>query len=313
MEEMKLNFCWGTSQEVSKLDDKSIPSLCLVCEDGELPGVKTSLSLPIEKITGQVKRGERIVALKGEDSQAEFCLLGGITPPDLTAPRKQQAKDIFVEIENVLKELGFSFDDVVRTWFYVDEVCQWYGDFNAARSEFFETRGVFDHFLPASTGIGVANIEGAALIAGLIAMRPKVDGAKAEIVESPLQEPAMAYRSSFSRAAEIITATKASRLYISGTASIAPHSHDVAHIGDIKAQIGQTMKAVLAILESRSYNWENVSRAIVYLKKSEYKIAWQEWLEENALPKNFAIETVCDVCRDEWLFEIEVDATRSKS
>lgn len=308
MVEMKLNFCWGTSQEVSRLDDKSSPTLCLVCNDGELPGVKTSLSLALEKITGQVKRGERVVALKGEDSQAEYCLLGGITPPDITAPRKQQAKDIFVEIENVLKELDFSFDDVVRTWFYVDDVCQWYGDFNGARSEFFEAKGVFDHFLPASTGIGVANIEGAALVAGLIAMRAKNSGAKAEIVESPLQEPAMAYRSSFSRAAEIMTDTEARRLFVSGTASIAPKSHDVAHVGDIKAQIDQTMKAVLAILESRSYNWGNVSRAIVYLKKSEYKKAWQDWLAENSLPENFAMETVCDVCRDEWLFEIEVDA-----
>lgn len=304
--ELSIDFFWGTPDEVCSFERAGVPSLRLVDEKGSLPGAKTSLVLPVEKITGRIERAGRTVALIGEDLEAEYCLMGGLLPPDMSKPREMQAVEIFPEIENVLKEAGFSFDDVVRTWFYVDKVCEWYGAFNSARSDYFEKRGVFDHFLPASTGIGVANLDGAALVAGAIAMKKKPSSsARAEIVDSPLQAPAMAYRSSFSRAAEIISPNKT--LFVSGTASIKPNSHDVAYVGDIVAQIDCTMKAVLAILESRGYGWKDVTRGIVYLKKPEFAQAWRDWLKKNNLPDDFACETVCDVCRDEWLFEIEVD------
>ena len=38
--------------------------------------------------------------------------------------------------------------------------------------------------------------------------------------------------------------------------------------------------------------------------------AWRAWLAARQLPITFAAETVCDVCRDEWLFEVELDAVR---
>ena len=121
----------------------------------------------------------------------------------------------------------------------------------------------------------------------------------------------MAYRSSFSRAAEIIS-PDARQLFISGTASIKPNSHDVAYVGDIVRQIDCTMTAVLAILESRSYGWPDVTRAIVYLKEPVFLAPWRAWCAAHNLPDTFAAETVCDVCRDEWLFEIEVDAVKGR-
>ena len=95
---------------------------------------------------------------------------------------------------------------------------------------------------------------------------------------------------------------------VSGTASIKPNSHEVAYVGDIVRQVDCTKNAGRAILESRGRTWQDVTRAIVYLKKPEFLGAWRDWLAANSLPENFAVETVCDVCRDEWLFEIEVDA-----
>ena len=132
---------------------------------------------------------------------------------------------------------------------------------------------------------------------------------RAEIVESPLQAPAMAYKSSFSRAAEIIT-PEMRQLFISGTASIKPNSSEVAYVGDIVKQIDLTMEVVHAILKSRGYDWPEVSRAIVYLKEPSFQTAWRAWLAKHNLPETFAAETVCDVCRDEWLFEIEADALK---
>lgn len=300
---------WGTPDEVRVRADAGVPSFRLCRPEGYYPPVALPFLSPGAKPLRSVLRGGRVVANVFEDDDAVYLLAAGVTPADLSAPRGEQATSVFAELEGVLAEDGMAFADVVRTWLYIDRVCEWYNEFNAARSAFFEARRVFETFLPASTGIGCGNLDGAALVAGAIAMKPKRAGVRAEIVESPLQAPAMAYKSSFSRAAEIVT-PDARQLFISGTASIKPDSHEVAYVGDVVKQIDCTMNAVLAILESRGYGWGDVDRAIVYLKNPEYRIAWRDWLARNGLAADFAAETVCDVCRDEWLFEIEADAVK---
>lgn len=300
-------FLWGTPDEVRARACADEPSFRLCRPEGDLPGAALPFRSPNARKVRAITRGGRVVANVLEDDDARYLLAAGVLPADLAAPRGEQASSVFLELEGVLAEEGMSFAHVVRTWLYIDRVCEWYNAFNAARSAFFETRRVFETFLPASTGIGCGNLDGAALVAGAIAMKPKRAGVRAEIVESPLQAPAMAYKSSFSRAAEII-GPDGRQLFISGTASIKPNSHDVAYVGDIEKQVDCTMTAVLAILESRGYGWKDTSRAIVYLKRPEFRAAWQAWLARNGLPAGFAAETVCDVCRDEWLFEIELDA-----
>ena len=321
-------FLWGTFGDVSARVRSDMPSFRLVNEAGGLPFARCPFGVvgagPLReraKFAGETPAtpkfvpttpkfaGGRCVGTVWEDDLAIYCNLAGVLPPDLNAPRGAQAAAIFPEMESLLAEAGMTFAHVVRTWLYIDRVCEWYGEFNAARSAFFESRNVFNTFLPASTGIGSANLDGAAITAGAIAVKPKGASVRAEIVESPLQAPAMAYRSSFSRAAEIFWPDRR-LLFVSGTASIEPNSHEVAFVGDIDKQVDCTMKAVYAILESRGYGWADVSRAIVYLKEPSFRAAWQAWLAARGLPGDFAAETVCDVCRDEWLFEIELDAVR---
>ena len=305
-------FLWGRPDEARARLRPDIPQFRLAnAAAGFVPVVQTFSSATARGVSRISDQSGRVVGTIWGDDDADYCLLAGVNPADISAPRGVQASSAFAQLEAFLAQAGMAFSDVVRTWLYIDRVCEWYGEFNAARSEFFEARSVFDTFLPASTGIGTANLDGAALVAGAFAMRPKRDGVRAEIVESPLQEPAMAYKSSFSRAAEIIRSNDR-RLFISGTASIKPNSHDVAYVGDIVRQIDCTMNAVEAILTSRSYGWGDVKRAIVYLKEPGFLGAWREWLAAHSLPVDFAAETVCDVCRDEWLFEIECDAVRGK-
>ena len=321
-------FLWGTPEEVAARVRPDVPSFRLVNSADDLPSTSRPFVLPTggsqlvataakmaaphaegARVPQPLLRADRRVGTIWEDAHAVYCSLAGVLPPDLSAPRGAQAAAIFPEMESLLAEAGMTFANVVRTWLYIDRVCEWYGEFNAARSAFFESRNVFNTFLPASTGIGSANLDGAAITAGAIAMKPKDASVHAEIVESPLQAPAMAYRSSFSRAAEIFWPDMRI-LFVSGTASIEPNSHDVAFVGDIEKQVDCTMKAVYAILESRGYGWADVSRAIVYLKEPSFRAAWQAWLAARGLPRDFAAETVCDVCRDEWLFEIELDAVK---
>ena len=302
-------FLWGTSAEVAAAAHENSPAFRLCREGGAFAPVAQHFDFLPKQATRTISRNGRAVATCWTDDDADYCMIAGVLPPDLSASRGEQASAAFLQLENVLSEAGMAFANVVRTWLYIDNVCDWYGEFNAARTAFFNKRKVFETFLPASTGIGCANLDGAALTAGAFAMKPRRSGVRAEIVESPLQAPAMAYKSSFSRAAEWITPSSR-RLFVSGTASIQPNSHEVAYVGDIEKQVECTMNAVRAILESRDYGWSDAARAIVYLKRPEFRKAWREWLVAHGLPVTFAAETVCDVCRDEWLFEIELDARK---
>ncbi len=301
-------FLWGTPEQVRANDRTDIPTLRLCHPAGAFEPVVLPFEMKGTKPLSSFSDKGRTVGNVYEDDNAVYCFMAGILPDDLTAPGGEQTTNVFNKMEKFLVENGFTFHHIVRTWLYIDKVCDWYGEFNAARSRFFDERNVFNIFLPASTGIGTANLDGSALTAACIAMKPKREGVKAEEVASPLQAPAMAYKSSFSRAAEIIRGENDKVLFISGTASIKPDSHDVAYVGDIEKQIECTMNAVKAILESRNYSWANVTRGIVYLKEPGFLAPWREWLKRNNLPANFVAETVADVCRDEWLVEIEVDA-----
>lgn len=245
-----------------------------------------------------------------EDEYARYCRLVGLLPADPSLPRTAQAAEILKQMEDVLALARMRFSNVLRTWFYNDCILEWYRDFNVVRTEFFHEKHVFDGLLPASTGVSGRNAAGAALIAGLIAMEPKGTAVKASEVPSPLQSPAPNYGSSFSRAVEVQTPDHR-RVYVSGTASIDGEGRTV-FLDDAAAQVKRTMQVVQAILESRDMDWSDVTRALVYFKRPEDASLFRQYLENHALPRFPAVVVENDICRDNLLFEIEVDAIKAK-
>ena len=198
------------------------------------------------------------------------------------------------------------FSHVVRTWFYLDELLNWYGDFNTARTKFFQSRGVFDWLIPASTGIGAKNPTGSALAAGALAVRPKHNQLRIQEVVSPLQCPATEYRSSFSRAVEVAYPDH-SLVMVSGTASIAPDGRTL-HVGDVAKQIHLTLDVVEAIIESRGMDWENTTRAVAYFHDIGALPVFEECCRARRIaPLPFA-PAHATVCRADLLFELELDA-----
>lgn len=146
--------------------------------------------------------GHMVGALVDGPHAAE-CLLAGIHTGDVSAPRPAQARDTFERIERALALADMDFGHVVRTWLFLDDILSWYADFNRVRTAFFTERGVFDGLVPASTGIGGANLAGAAMVAGVYAVRAKIPEVSVQALPSPLQCPALRYGSSFSRAVEV--------------------------------------------------------------------------------------------------------------
>ena len=267
-----------------------------------MPGVHLHAvkGVPVERLTF----GGRVVGSVFNDGVARHCRLGGLRPARASDSPASQTRATFELLEAALRDAGMTFANVARTWFYLDQILAWYGDFNKVRDEFFRKRNVFDGLVPASTGIGGANVAGTALVAGAYA----VTGGQLAAVPSPLQCPALKYGSSFSRAVELKMPDHC-RLWISGTASIAPGGETV-HIGDVPGQIALTMQVVAAILESRGMSWTDTSRAIAYVREATAAQQFQQYRVANGLTDLPVVTTQNVICRDDLLFEIEVDAGR---
>lgn len=280
-----------------------------------LQGDAATRTSPFTSVQVQALTGVEVQEVRGagggrgsvyEDEGARYCRLSGIVPRDLAASRGRQVQDVFEMAEQLLGEAGFAFTDTIRTWFYLDHLLEWYGTFNEVRTEFFRTRGVFGKRVPASTGIGAANLAGAALSCDLLAMVPKTSAVTAEAVSSPLQDSALHYRSSFSRAVELKMGGHR-QLLISGTASI-DQAGKTVHEGDPAAQVDLTLRVVEALLNSRGMGWAHATRGIAYFKRLADRPLMERWLAAHQVPEFPLAIMEADICRHDLDFELELDA-----
>ncbi len=258
-----------------------------------------------------IRLDDRVVGMHWETAQSVECLLGGVGPADLSAPAPEQARRTFERMEQALAQAGMDFGHVLRTWLYLQDILAWYPEFNQVRTAFFTERGVFDGLVPASTGIGAANPEGAWMVSGAYAVRSKQGAVAAQAVESPLQCCARKYGSSFSRAVEVAV-DGCRRLFVSGTASISPDGKTV-HLGDTAAQIERTLDVVAALLESREMSWGHVTRALAYFLSAGEAPLLAPALARRGLADLPVVVANNTICRPDLLFELEVDAARAGS
>ncbi len=242
------------------------------------------------------------------DDCFDYCAVGNLLPEDSSAPPNRQAQSVFERLSRLLELGGWSLSDLVRTWFYLDRIWEWYGEFNSVRSQYFQAHGLFERDLPASTGVGAANPTRTALVASALAVRPRHAESSFRTVPSPLQCSPLEYGSSFSRAVAILRPSE-TRLMISGTASIAQDGRTV-NPGDLDAQVAHTMQAVRALLGEHGLSSSDVTRAVAYFRHARDAQAWQQHPDLAELP---VTATRCDICRPELLFEIEVDAAGARS
>lgn len=260
---------------------------------------------PVETI----RLGREVVGRAFEDEEASFVVLGGLGPTSLEATPAHQTTETLIRMEEALKSQGMDLLNLVRTWFFLDDILGWYGEFNAARTRIFEDRGVFRGYVPASTGIGARNHRSSAVMASVLAMKPKGAGVGVEEIPSPLQCSAGSYGSSFSRAAEL-RSQGYHRVIVSGTASINPEGK-TAHPGDVEAQVALTFQVVEAILQSRGMGFRDVIRANAYFRDVANAPVLSPQLTAFGLSPSRLVISQNAVCRDDLLFEMEVDAVQA--
>jgi enamine deaminase RidA (YjgF/YER057c/UK114 family) len=101
------------------------------------------------------------------------------------------------------------------------------------------------------------------------------------------------------------------RLFISGTASIAPDGKTLWK-EDIQKQVNQTMKVVESILHSRGFSFSDLTRATAYFKRQADIRAFKEWCAARDLSDLSVVLANCGICRDDLLFEFEADCVIPK-
>lgn len=278
------------------------------CEGAPLAGIQ-AFAISGRPVT-RIRIGRRVVGSVYEDEGARHCLLGGLGPVATSLQPPAQVQQMFANLELALELAGFSLSDVVRTWFYNEDILPWYAEFNRVRSAHYAGIRWRTGSLPASTGIGARNPAGAALQVALWAVRPLAASSCAREIGSPLQCPAPAYGSSFSRAMEIDSGGFR-RLLVSGTASIHPDGR-TAWVGDVRQQVDRTMEVVAAILQSRGMDFHDVTRATAYYRHATDRRHFVAWRIAHGLSAMPVVDTHSVICREDLLFEIELDACRMR-
>ncbi len=226
--------------------------------------------------------------------------------------RPAQVRMMLDRAERVLRENGVSYRNVMRTWFYLPDILDWYAAFNKARNEKYGEFGIMpgpgdkELLLPASTGIKGETLSGAATmdliaIAGETGARPVV-----KQLTNTAQLDAFRYGSAFSRGA-VIQEGEVSLIEISGTASIDQHGKS-QFVGDIHGQINCTFEKIERLIAREGAGLEDIAAATVYVKRPEYAEMFWEAARKRGLEEFPAVCIVADVCRDELLFEIDAEA-----
>jgi len=274
------------------------------CAGGPIAGIQIHAVAGTQVET--LARNGRSVGRIFDDGEAKQCLLGDLGPARASAPAAEQARATFEDLEAALGLAGMAMNDVVRTWFFLDDILSWYGPFNGVRNAFFARNQLQPSSLPASTGVAGKNPRGTALVAGAWAIKPYNSEVRMHVVPSPAQCAATRYGSAFSRAVEIVS-PHCRQLLVSGTASVAPDGH-TAHVGDARRQIELTMEVVGTILESRGLTFADVTRATAYFKSAADVPLFTAWSHRHGHPELPVVSACCDLCRPELLFEVELDA-----
>jgi enamine deaminase RidA (YjgF/YER057c/UK114 family) len=219
-------------------------------------------------------------------------------------PFRTQSDAMFTTAAKLLAQHGATFQNVLRTWCYLNDIDQDYGEFNASRNEFFRHQNT--NRLPASTGI-CAGLRPQRTSCGLdlyALLNPEI--AQIEVMHTKTLNEAPEYGSAFSRGMKVCLPEK-TVLYISGTASVDEGGHTV-HVGDSGAQIERMLLNVQQLLESQGAQFSDLVQVISYLKSADDLTLFRDIAAKWGLAHlpNSIVEA--GVCRPDLLCEMEAIA-----
>lgn len=191
---------------------------------------------------------------------------------------------------------------LARTWLWVDQILDHYGELNQTRTGWFRRHGLVaddqqERHLPASTAVGVRPAGGRiamdaiAIVAG---------GRPACFTASGNQQSAFRYGSAFARAARLPGFT-GDWLSISGTAAI-DAAGSTTHPGNEPAQMEDALRNLRAVWHEHGQTDRDVVQAIAYCATPTAAERWRGIATTLPWP---CLTVMADVCRADLPFEIE--------
>jgi enamine deaminase RidA (YjgF/YER057c/UK114 family) len=247
------------------------------------------------------------------DTNVQHVILQNLTgvEPIETLPEKEiQVKNMLYRADRILNALGGSYRDVVRTWFYLSDIVDWYDKFNAVRNDAYNAFGLIPSenssvlALPSSTGIGISNTQELAGTLNLYAILvPRGYRPHIQHLTNKGQKNAYEYGSAFSRGT-IINSTRSRSIQLSGTAAI---NHRGLSLFDnsCKRQIDFTFEKIQELLRPLSARLKDISAATAYLKNEHDINQLKSYLQAHGLAELPCVYVQADICRPELLFELD--------
>ena len=215
----------------------------------------------------------------------------------------EQTLGMFSLAEDLLRQAGMEFRDVVRTWIHLRHIDRDYGDLNRARRAFFAARGIDP--VPASTGIGGGPVsEAHDLCLGVYAVKAGRPPTVRTVMTSRTLNEAVEYGADFVRGMKVVETNKVA-LHVSGTASIDEHGR-TAHPGDFEAQADRMLVNIAALLGGQGANFGDVVSAITYLKHPADAGRLRDKLHEAGFAGFPHALVAAPICRPDLLCETEV-------
>ncbi len=275
--------------------------------------------------------GPQLLAVESDGIRWIHC--GGIRGEAGMDGPYTESLSAFQRMGQQLAAAGVGFDQVLRTWLYVNQITegqggsQRYQELNRARTDYYRgmrfgarSRAPWapETFYPASTGIGTSGAQVAMACLALDSQRPDVFVMP---LENPQQTPAFNYQAAyspqspkFSRAMAVVQGHFVSTL-VSGTASIV--NSRTCHPGDIVRQTEQTIENIERLIAAENFarhglsgagaTLRDVAKLRVYVKHERDYQPCREVCERR-LPRVPAIYLHADICRPDLLVEIEAVA-----
>jgi enamine deaminase RidA (YjgF/YER057c/UK114 family) len=290
------------------------------CRGDGITGIHATAVRPVKSGSDRLITRDRTVCGRIVQGRDAYYLglsdVGRLVRDGAVLPPHEEALRVLMAANRVLEDVGWSFKQVQRTWFYLNNILSWYGDFNRVRNETFRRLGMLNGGsltrIPASTGINGRNAQGGFCTLDLIATAPiERRTHEARRLTHLRQNEATEYGSAFARGLALELENDR-YVFVSGTASIDERGASV-HIGDFKAQTRCTLAVVSNLLASAGATLHDIRQATAFIKSAEDVAAYQRIIEDEGLTMLPIICTIADVCRDELLFELDATAVISRS
>ena len=281
---------------VSWICQASVPPIKVMLWAYHIKDNQAKLVKHQEEATVSLHRGE----LSHYWTTGLTCLTGGTS--------YHQTRGIFEKYQTFLGNQGMNIaDNVMRTWFFVQNIDANYQGLVVARREYFAEHGLTPetHFI-ASTGIEGAHVD---VDAKVTMDAYAINGIRPEQI-TYLQaldhlSPTHIYGVTFERGTSIAYRDR-KHVFISGTASI-DYQGNIMHPGNIEKQLDRTLENVDALLQPTGASFKDMTILIVYVRDmSDYALVRQQLRDRfGDMPMKIIR---APVCRPGWLIEVEGQA-----